>query len=139
MILHSVLAYGTMAIVHNCPLTETDLNDPNNSEPLTTGHLLTLKSTAALPLTGKFINEDLYTRKRWRHVQFLAEQFWSNWWKKYLASIATRQCWHAPRRNLQIGDIVLVKEEDLARNKWRIGRVLETTANRDGFLRLSYK
>lgn len=68
-------------------------------------------------------------------MQFLTEQFWSRWRKEYLANIAIRQRWHVPRRNLQIGDIVMVKDEDLPRNEWRLGQVLETNANKDGLVR----
>lgn len=124
-----------MAIVNHRPLTVTNLSDPNSPEPLTPNHLLTLKSTVALPPPGQFTREDLFTRKRWRHVQFLAEQFWSRWRKEYLANIATRQRWHVQRRNLQTGDVVMMKDEDLPRNEWRLGRVLEAIANQDGLVR----
>lgn len=67
--------YDAMAIVNNRPLTVDNLNDPNSFAPLTPNHLLTLKSTTPLPPPGNFVKEDMYTRKRWRHVQFLAEQF----------------------------------------------------------------
>ena len=40
-----------------------------------------------LPLPGKFVKEDLYARKRWQRVQYLAEEFWSRWCKEYLANI----------------------------------------------------
>lgn len=127
--------YEAMAIVNNRPLTVENISDPNSLDPLTPNHLLTLKSTVALPPPGKFTREDLYTRKRWRHVQFLTEQFWSRWRKEYLANIALRQRWHVPKRNLQIGDIVMVKEEDLPRNEWRLGRVMDTNASKDGLVR----
>ncbi|XP_026015330.1 uncharacterized protein LOC113016608 [Astatotilapia calliptera] len=127
--------YEAMTIVNSRPLTIENLHDPNSLEPLTPNHLLTLKSTMALPPPGKFIREDMYARKRWRHVQYLAEQFWSRWQKEYLANIAFRQRWHTPKRNLQIGDIVIMKDEDLPRNEWRLGRVVETTMDRDGLVR----
>ena len=108
--------YEAIAIVNNRPLTVTNLSDPNSPEPLTPNHLLMLKSTVALPPPGKFTREDLYTHKRWRQVQFLAEQFWNRWRKEYLANIATRQRWHVPKRNLQIGDIVMMKDEEVTKN-----------------------
>ncbi|KAI3374356.1 hypothetical protein L3Q82_005959 [Scortum barcoo] len=79
--------------------------------------------------------EDMYGKKRWRHVQYLAEQFWSRWRKEYLANIALRQRWHKPRRNLQVGDIVILKAEDVHRNEWRMGRVSGTIAGNDGLVR----
>lgn len=127
--------YEAMAIVNNRPLTVDNLNDPNSPTPLTPNHLLTLKSSTPLPPPGNFVKEDMYTRKRWRHVQFLAEQFWSRWRKEYLANIATRQRWHVKRRNIHVDDVVLIKENDLPRNEWRLGRVVETTIDKDGLVR----
>lgn len=94
-----------MAIVNSRPLTVDNLSDPDGPEPLMPNHLLTMKSVGASPPPGKFIKEDMYARKRWRQVQYLAEQFWSRWKREYLSNIATRQRWHAPKRNLKVGDI----------------------------------
>ncbi|XP_034382324.1 uncharacterized protein LOC117726257 [Cyclopterus lumpus] len=127
--------YEAMAIVNSRPLTVNNLSDPHSLEPLTPNHLLTLKSVKALPPPGEFVREDVYGKKRWRHVQYLAEQFWSRWRKEYLANIALRQRWHTPRRNLQVGDIVMMKEEDVHRHEWRLGRVSVTTTDKDGLVR----
>lgn len=127
--------YEAMSIVNSRPLTVDNLSDPNSLEPITPNHFLTMKSTIALPPPGKFTREDLYARKRWRHVQYLAEQFWSRWRKEYLSNISVRQRWHTPRRNLLVGDIVIVKDSDLPRHKWSLGRVVETTIDSDGLVR----
>lgn len=118
--------YEAMAIVNSRPLTVENLNDPENLEPITPNHLLTTKPVVSLPPPGKFIKEDIYTRRRWRHVQYLAEQFWSRWRKEYLSSIATRQRWHSPR-SLEVEDIVMEKSNDLPQNEWKLARVVETT------------
>ncbi len=82
------LFYEAMAIVKSRPLTVDNLNDPKSLELLTPNHLIAMKSTTALPPPGKFIREDVYTKKRWRRVQYLTEQFWSRWKKEYLHNIA---------------------------------------------------
>lgn len=127
--------YEAMAIVNSRPLTVDNLNDPNSLAPLTPNNLLTMKSVPALPPPGRFIREDIYARKRWRHVQYLAEQFWSRWRREYLSNIATRQCWHRAKRNLRVGDIVMEKADGLPRNEWRLARVTETTTDKDGLVR----
>nr|XP_033494102.1 uncharacterized protein LOC117264333 [Epinephelus lanceolatus] len=127
--------YEAMAIVNSRPLTVDNLSHPDSPEPLTPNHLLTMKSVAALPPPGRFIREDMYARKRWRHVQYLAEQFWSRWKREYLSQIATRQCWHTPRRNLKVGDIVMERADDLPRNEWRLAKVVETVTDTDGLIR----
>lgn len=127
--------YEVMAIVNSRPPTVDNLNDPNSLAPLTPNNLLTMKSIPALPPPGRFIREDIYARKRWRHVQYLTEQFWSRWRREYLSNTATRQRWHRAKRNLRVGDIVMEKADGLPRNEWRLARVTETTTDKDGLVR----
>lgn len=127
--------YEAMCIVNNRPLTVDNINDPKSLEPLTPNHLITMKSSVPLPPPGKFVKEDLYAKKRWRRVQYLTEQFWHRWRKEYLANIALRQRWHTPRRNVEVGDIVILKEEDVPRNEWKLARVVEAHEDDDGLVR----
>lgn len=129
------LFYEAMAIVNSRPLTVDNLNNPDSLEPLTPNHLLHLKSNAPLPPPGAFSKEDLYGRKRWRLVRFLAEQFWSRWRREYVHNIMSRQKWHSPKRNLKIGDVVLDIDELAPRGEWRLARVLETVTGKDGLVR----
>ena len=62
------------AVVNGRPLTKLS-DDPNDGRPLTPNHLLLLKQGSILP-PGCFHSGDVY-RRRWRHVQSLADQFWS--------------------------------------------------------------
>lgn len=126
--------YEAMSIINSRPLTVDSINDPTSLEPLTPNHLLTMKSSVPLPPPGKFVKEDLYSRKRWRRVQYLSEQFWCRWRKEYLAGIALRQKWHAPRRNVQVDDIVIV-QEDGCRNEWKLARVLDVCKSDNGLVR----
>ena len=103
--------YEVMAIINSRPLTYQCLNDPKSLEPLTPNHLLTKKNKTLLPPPGNFVKEEIYARKRWRKVQLLAKQFWSRWRKKYLINLNSRQKWFQPKRNLKIGEIVIVQEK----------------------------
>lgn len=99
------LFYEAMAIINSRPLSA--VSDNKVDEPLTPNHLITMKSAIPLPPPGKFVKEDMYARKRWRRVQYLTEQFWSRWKKEYLLNLNQRQKWISPRRNVQVGDVVL--------------------------------
>lgn len=129
------LFYEAMAIVNSRPLSTDGINDPNSLEPLTPNHLILMKSKLALPPPGKFVKEDVYGTRRWRRVQYLIEQFWNRWKREYLSNISTRQKWHVPRRNLQVNDVVIIKEEILPRNQWQLARVVDTTEDSDGLVR----
>lgn len=67
------LLYEAMAITNSHPLTVDGINDPQALEPLTLNHFIMMKSKVALPPPGVFLNEDLYTTRRWRRVQYLTE------------------------------------------------------------------
>ena len=123
------------AIVHSRPLTVDNLNDPTSLAPLTPNNLLTMKSHVVLPPPGVFQTTDVYSKKRWRRVQHIANEFWSRWRKEYLQNLQSRPKWNLPRRNIQIGDNVIIKDEDLPRNQWRLARVVEACADQDGCVR----
>ena len=125
----------TMAIVNSRPLTITNLNDPLSLEPLTPNHLLTMKSKILLPPPGEFQKPDLYCRRRWRRVQYLANEFWNRWRKEYLQTLQMRTKWSSPRRNFHVGDVVLIMDDNLPRNQWRLGRVTVVNVQDDGFMR----
>lgn len=91
--------YEAMAIVNSRPLTSENLNDPLAPEPLTPNHILTMKSEIIAPPPGEFSGEDLYLRKRWKRVQYLANEFWRRWRKEYVLNLQQREKWYKNRRN----------------------------------------
>ncbi|XP_028858353.1 uncharacterized protein LOC114803153 [Denticeps clupeoides] len=127
--------YEAAAIVNSRPLTTDNLNDPQSLEPLTPNHLVTMKTSTAPPPPGRFVKADLYARKRWRQIQYLLEQFWSRWRQEYLQNIMTRQKCNMPKRNMQIGDIVMDKDDLRPRSQWKFGQILDTVEDTDGLVR----
>ena len=123
------------AIVNCRPLAVNTINSSQSPEPLTPNHLLTMKSKVVMPPPGDFQRADLYLSKRWRRVQYLANEFWNRWKKEFLQSLQPRQKWIAVRRNLQVNDVVIVMDESLPRNHWKLARVHETFPNDDGLVR----
>ena len=63
-------------IINSRPLSVDNLCDAEAPEPLTPNHLLTMKPKRVLPPPGKFQRADMYCRRRWRRVQYLANEFW---------------------------------------------------------------
>jgi hypothetical protein len=124
-----------MAIINCRPLTVENENDPMSPLPLSPNNLLTMKTDVVLPPPGEFVKEDVYTRKRWRKVQHVANEFWQRWRKEFLSQLQTRQRWNQTERNFEIGDVVLFKEENPIRNQWQLARVIETYKGRDNLVR----
>ena len=68
-------------ILNSRPLTVEVLNDPTSLQPLSPVNILTTKSKVISPLPGEFSKPDIYSRKRWRRIQHIANEFWSRWKK----------------------------------------------------------
>ena len=129
------LLYESMSIVNSRPLGVVHLEN-DNIEPLTPNHILTMKSSIPLPPPGSFEKADMCLRKRWRRVQYLAEQFWCRWRKEYLQDLNTQYGkWKKQRRNLQVNDVVLMSEPNVKRNEWPLGIVVKTFPGVDGLIR----
>ena len=126
--------YEAMATVNSRPLTVNNLNDPH-SVILTPNHLLTMKAEDVITPSGNIDSTELYGRKMWRKSQQFAEQFWAEWKSFYLAEITKRQRWKNVQRNIKIGDVVLIVEEELPRNTWKTGVIEEVKAGSDGLVR----
>ena len=84
---------------------------------------------------GVFVRDDLYCRKRWRHVQYLADMFWKRWVKEYLTNLQVRQIWLGTHENLKVGDLVLVMDELTHRSQWPLGLIEQTFPGEDGQVR----
>ena len=119
-------------VINNRPLTYVS-SDPKDPEPLSPNHLI-LQRRCTPFVAGKFTKLEAY-RRRWRHVQFMAENFWKRWTREYLPTLIGRQKWREQKKNLQVGDVVVVLDDDLPRNSWPLGRIESVSVGRDGLVR----
>ena len=129
-VLSTVLAEVTK-ILNSRPLSRNS-DSPLDEQPLTPNHLLHLRPCPSVP-PGVFDKDDLTCRRAWKQAQYLA--FWRRWTREYLPTLLERKKWTEPKRNLQIGDLVLVADETFSRGKWPLGRVVEVIVSRDGWVR----
>lgn len=130
--LHTFLCEAE-TIINSRPLTivSSDVNDLN---PLTPNDLLLNKSNSSLP-PGLFNSSDNFSRKKWKQTQYLSDQFWHRFKKEYLPLLQIRQKWNKLNKNLKINDIVLICENNLPRNQWSLGRVIESFPDEKGIVR----
>ncbi|KAL5015330.1 hypothetical protein ScPMuIL_009600 [Solemya velum] len=56
----------------------------------------------------------------------LADQFWLKWKRLYLSELQKRVKWTSMQRNLTVGDLVLLKEENTPRNLWPLALLLKS-------------
>lgn len=130
--LHTLLC-EVESIINGRPIT-TLSDNPHDLEPLTPNHLLLMKMQPNIP-PGVFNRNDLYSKRRWRQVQYLANLFWTRWAREYIPLLQERQKWSAQKRNLQTGDVVLVVDNTTPRNTWTMGRIIQTLPDSAGLVR----
>ena len=88
------------------PLTAVS-TDVDDLEALTPNHIFKLHTSLEFP-PGLFDENDLYSSKRWRQVQFLSDVFWRRWRQEYLPLPFGRQKWVTERCSHSVGYFVLV-------------------------------
>ena len=77
----------------------------------------------------------MYTSKRWKQAQYLADVIWKRWIREYLPSLQLKQKWLRQRPNLAVGDLVLVVDETSQCGRWPKGIVQEVFPDRYGTVR----
>lgn len=110
------------------PLTENP-----EDEYLTPGHFLVGGSLLSRPQSDPLSSN---LSSRWRLVQTLNKQLWKRWSTEYLQQLQVRTKWRTPSKNLELDDVVLVKEDNLPPGKWALGRVQELHPGKDGCVRV---
>ncbi|KAH9630005.1 hypothetical protein HF086_001475 [Spodoptera exigua] len=64
------------------------------------------------------------------------KQLWKRWSSEYLQQLQARSKWRKPNRNFKIGDVVLIKEENLPPGKWALGRIQDVHPGKDNYVRV---
>ena len=107
------------AIMNGRPIAKVsdDARDPN---ALTPNHLLLAQSNPIFP-PGVFTRSDVYSKRRWRQIQYLTDIFWKRWTREYLPL-------------LYICCMLLV-DYSSPRNYWPMGRVLNVFPDKKGLVR----
>ena len=121
-------------ILNSRPLTVEVLNDPTSLQPLSPANILIMKSKVVSPPPGEFSKPDIYSRKCWRRIQHIANEFWSRWKKEYQQSLQECQKWQGKRRNFKIGDIVVVYQNNVSRNHWPMARIIDVNSDKKGLV-----
>ena len=71
-----ILFAETEAILNSRPLTVQTLDDVKSEQPLSPNNILTMKTKVVMPPPGEFVRADEFSRRCWRRVQHIANEFW---------------------------------------------------------------
>ena len=116
------------------PLISLPLDD-DGIGALTPGHFLIGRPLEALP-DPSFSYRSLALLHRWHLCQALVRHFWQRWSSEYITSLKRYTKWHHPSRNICVGDIVILQEDNLIPSKWPLARVIKVHAGKDDLVRV---
>lgn len=120
------------AILNSRPLTPL-ASDPSDFEAFTPCHFL-VGGPMLLPPDP---NSTLVPQNRLRRFTLVLSQmqwFWKRWIMEYLSQIQKRNKWLQPKRNLAIGALVIVREDNIPPLQWKLTRVLITHPGEDSIV-----
>ncbi|GFV14172.1 DUF5641 domain-containing protein [Trichonephila clavipes] len=131
----STLLTQVEAILNSRPLVSLECdNDPDSLNILTPSHFLIGEVITSSP---EHTNDDkLSLRSRWDIVQKMKLGFWRKWKMDYLSNLQNRTKWKSPNHNFKVGEIVIIKEDNIPPATWPLGKVIETHPGKDGVVRV---
>lgn len=122
------------AVVNSRPICALS-NDPNDLSPLTPAHFLNMSEMELAPDDDVSDVKSNYL-SRWHLVQKIFQNFWTHWKLDYVNQLQIRNKWNTQNPEVNIDDLVMVKDESLPATKWALGRVLEKHPGKDGMTRV---
>jgi hypothetical protein len=129
----STVMTGVEALLNARPLTPVS-SDPTEVDALTPNHFL--HGRPNIQLHSDFdAQPQLLSKRRWMDAQEIVNHVWNRWMREYLPSLIERTKWLRPRRNLAVGDVVLMEMPNPKRSTWPIGRIVRVEAGADGAVR----
>ncbi|XP_060665556.1 uncharacterized protein LOC132797796 [Drosophila nasuta] len=130
----STLLSKIEACLNSRPLSPMS-EDVSDLAALTPGHFLI--GGPLLSMAEPESREDVESiRNRWQRLKALNQHFCVRWKNEYLKELHKRNKWQSPSRDLQIGDMVVIREENIPPQEWRLGRVLTACPSADERVRV---
>ncbi|XP_075158073.1 uncharacterized protein LOC142231346 [Haematobia irritans] len=123
------------ACLNSRPIS-TISDDPADLNPLTPGHFLTGGPILAPP-EPTYDNDPESVVNRWQRVKVLHQNFCQRWKMEYLKELHKRNKWKNPTDNIRIDSIVVIRDENLPPNEWRLGRVIKLHPGKDNRVRVA--
>lgn len=104
------------------PLSE----NPDDLSALTPAHFIIGGQMTALPEEEAVMPIVTVTRRQiYKEIQKRLKLFWSRWSNEYLTTLQRRGRWRANSASIRVGTLVLLKEDNIPSQHWRLGRIVE--------------
>ncbi|XP_014366619.2 uncharacterized protein LOC106717302 [Papilio machaon] len=121
------------ACVNSRPLTL--ISSAVDELPLTPGHFLIGEAPVTIP-EESFVDARPDYLDRWQKVQRMVQSLWRRWQSEYLTMLQHRYKWSQNHPDINVGTVVLVKDDRLPPGKWLLGRIVAKHPGADGVTRV---
>lgn len=122
------------AILNSRPLIPLT-SDVEDLEVLTPAHFLIGRPITAI-VEPSLTNIETNRLNSWQRITKSVQTIWKRWSLSYLNSLQQRGKWVNRKENLKLGDMVLIREENLPPCKWLLGRVVKLYPGQDKIVRV---
>lgn len=131
--LHSLMK-RIEGLLNSRPLLKGRSNSSEGEFVITPAHLLLGRSVNQLP-SITFPTKNVTMKEAFKIKQEIEDNFWDRFHIDHLNELKDRQKWFAPQRQPQVGDLVLLIDNNIKSNQWQKGVVDQVFPGKDGFVR----
>ncbi|XP_065368817.1 uncharacterized protein LOC135961248 [Calliphora vicina] len=128
-----------LARIESClnsrPLSSSSEN-PTDLCALTPGHYF-IGSPLLSPPEPNLTDHSLSYVSRWQKLKVLHHHFAQRWKEEYLKELHKRFKWKYPQRDYAIGNFVVIRQDNLSPNQWRLGRIENVVRCSDNRVRVA--
>ncbi len=124
------------SVLNSRPLIPLNSAPEDGVEVLTPGHFLVGKSLRSIPAIIP-PEKNVNLLRRWNLCQRLSADIWKRWVREYVVHLQRLAKWSYPQRQIQVGDVVLLKDSEFFVRTWPLARVVEVHPGADGNVRVA--
>ncbi|KFM63798.1 hypothetical protein X975_18993, partial [Stegodyphus mimosarum] len=116
-------------ILNSCPLysMSAELDD---FDVLTPDHFLIGRPITAL-VKPSILNASDNMLKNWKKLTKVIQSIWKCWSNNYLSTLQQRNKWYYEKNNVEVGNMVILREDNALVGYGPLGRIIETLAGKD--------
>lgn len=111
------------------------MEDQDKLTILTPGHFL-VGEPLVLPPDSNYEIANIGSLRRWQLQQRMMQEFWRRWSRDYLHQFLQRHKWQLKVPEPSVGDVVLIKEDNLPPGRWLLGKIIARHPGADGVTRV---
>ncbi|XP_055634307.1 uncharacterized protein LOC129774571 [Toxorhynchites rutilus septentrionalis] len=130
---HTVVAQ-IEAILNSRPLCPMSDN-PEDISALTPGHFLVGEPLFSIP-EPDLGNININRLSRFQEIRRSVQDLWRCWSRDYVNQLQQRSKWKTTLTDVQNGQLVLMKQDNVPPLQWPLARIIQTIPGKDGHVRV---